>query len=138
MRNTFSVGLFYGGIGALAPAANGLKSGRLLADRLVDVGLAAACKFGAILLTNPFYLLKTRAESMRFSASHTLWQDVRATYRASGLLGFYNGFWATVIRDVPYQGIQFGIYKLLGELSRSFEKVEPASASRLGQLGSLA
>ena len=80
-------------------------------------------------------MLKTRAESMRFTESHTIFNDIATTYRTSGLLGFYNGFWATIIRDVPYQGIQFGIYKLLGELSRSFEKVDTTSESKLGKIG---
>lgn len=129
------MGIFYGGIGSLAGTFNKLKKGNIVYDRIVDVGLASFCKFVSILLTNPFYMLKTRAESMKFTESHTIFQDMKKTYKTSGLMGFYNGFWATIIRDVPYQGIQFGIYKLLGEFSSSFEKVDTTSESGLGKIG---
>lgn len=122
VRNTLSMGLFYGSLGYLAPMFNGLKGGNLVLDKLLDVSLGSTAKFVSIFVTNPLSIMKTRAESMKFIGNHTLWQDVKTTYRVNGITGFYHGFWATFMRDVPYQGIQFGIYKLLGELTNSFQK----------------
>lgn len=124
-------------MGTLAGTFNTFKNGNFFFDRVIDVSLASTCKFVSILITNPFYMLKTRAESMRFSKSHTIFQDMAETYKTNGFLGFYNGFWATIIRDVPYQGIQFGMYKILGELSKSFEKVEGNSDSSLIKIGTI-
>ena len=107
----------------------------MIGDRMIDVGLASVSKFLSILITNPFYMLKTRAETMRFVGSHTILQDMANTYKVSGLGGFYNGFWATIIRDVPYQGIQFGIYKMLGEITSSFDKIDSTSDSGLTKMG---
>lgn len=122
-------------MGAFAGTFKKFKRGNVVFDRVVDVGLASFSKFISILLTNPFYMLKTRAESMRFTENHTVLKDMKATYQKSGFLGFYNGFWATIIRDVPYQGIQFGVYKILGELTSSFEKVESKEDSRVHKIG---
>lgn len=135
IRNSLSVGIFYGSIGFFAGRVNQKKTGNFLVDKSLDVSMASFCKFLAILVTNPLYMLKTRAESMKFNKSHTVLQDMKATYQARGLQGFYQGFWATCIRDVPYQGIQFGIYKLLGELTNSFQQMNTKNDSKLEKIG---
>lgn len=122
-------------MGALSGPFKKLKTGNFIWDRVNDVSLASLSKFLSILMTNPFYMLKTRAESMRFSSSHSVMQDVKDTYRKAGFSGFYNGFWATIIRDVPYQGIQFAIYKVLGELSSSFAKVDTTNDTNISKIG---
>lgn len=129
------MGLFYGSLGYMAPMVNEKKKGNMIFDKTLDVTLACTAKLISIFFTNPLYMLKTRAESMRFTKSHTLWQDIKNTYKLNGIPGFYHGFWATFIRDVPYQGIQFGIYKLLGELSNSFRKVVIHSETGVEKIG---
>jgi len=113
-RNTFSVGLFFSSLEILAPYFNSFKKGNLFLDRPVDVALASTAKLISILATNPLYLLKTRAETGSISKQQNTMYHVKEIYRTGGLKGFYSGFMATFIRDVPYQGIQYGIYKFLG------------------------
>jgi Mitochondrial carrier protein len=97
------------------------KTGAKLQDKLIDVSAAATAKCISIFLTNPFYLLKTRAESGQLTDTQNLWSHIKQIHKSNGIRGFYYGFWATIIRDVPYQSIQFAIYKTLGEAMNAFE-----------------
>lgn len=107
------------------------KTGGKIRDKVIDVSAVATAKCLSIFLTNPFYLLKTRAESGQFTTSDPLSSHIKQIYRASGIRGFYSGFWATIIRDVPYQSIQFGIYKLLGEAINAFDNQQPKSGTAI-------
>lgn len=122
LKNTFSVGIFFSSIEFCAHKLRRFKNGVFLVDRSVDISAAGIARFTAILSTNPLYLLKTRIESGMLSKESSILESVREIRKHSGLAGFYKGFWATLIRDVPYQGLQFSVYILLGELFGSFKQ----------------
>lgn len=122
LKNTFSVGIFFSSIEYCAHKLRRFKNGVFLVDRTVDVSAAGAARFISILSTNPLYLLKTRIESGLINKENSILENVREIRKQSGWKGFYKGFWATLIRDVPYQGLQFGVYILLGELLGSFKQ----------------
>ena len=121
-RNTLQIGFLFSGIEYLSQQTAHLKNENKLKNRLIDVMIAGISKTVAIGLTNPIYLLKTRAESGLIDVNNNIKQHVATIYRNEGFGGFYNGFGATLIRDVPYQAIQFGIYKVLGEAVGAFGK----------------
>lgn len=120
IRNTLSVGIFFSSMETLAPYFRSLKTGNQFRDKTLDTTLASVSKLISIVATNPFYLLKTRAESGFLSKDHNMMSHIKEIYSANGIRGFYSGFFATFIRDVPYQAIQFLIYKILGETVNAF------------------
>ena len=121
-RNTLQIGFLFSGIEYLSQKTAHLKGENKLKNRFIDVLIAGISKTVAIGLSNPLYLLKTRAESGLIDSRNNIRQHIATIYRNEGLLGFYSGFSATLIRDVPYQAIQFGIYKVLGEATGAFGK----------------
>ncbi len=122
LKNTFSVGIFFSSIELCAQKLRRFKNGVFLVDRTVDISSAGIARFVSILSTNPLYLMKTRIESGMISRETSILECAREIHKQSGLKGFYKGFWATLIRDVPYQGLQFSVYILLGELFGSFKQ----------------
>ena len=139
LKNTFSVGIFFSSIEFFAHKLRRFKNGVFLLDRTVDISAAGIARFTSILSTNPLYLLKTRIESGMLGKETSIIESAKEIRRHSGLAGFYKGFWATMIRDVPYQGLQFSVYILLGELFGSFKQKQDdqlgivRSPSREGQ-----
>lgn len=131
-RNSLHVILLYSTLENLAPRLNLYKTGSKL-DILWDGATAASSKSVAVFFTNPLYMLKTRVETGTIGKQNTILNDVKAIYNSNGIRGFYKGFLATVLRDVPYQMTQFMIYKSLGTLLGIFpkniggKKVEEAS-----------
>lgn len=121
IRNTLNVGILFATLEQLMIHSKKYKTGAKVADKVIDISAAGIAKCFSILITNPFYLLKTRAESGQVNTSNPILSHISQIYKANGFLGFYKGFWATVIRDVPYQSIQFGIYKLIGEAINAFD-----------------
>ncbi len=135
IRNTFSVGLLFTSIEYFSKKAVNLKTNNKIWNSSVDLSVGCLSKLISIALTNPLYLLKTRAESGMIDNNHTIRQHITGLYREGGFRGMYNGFWATFIRDVPYQGIQFAIYKFLGDLVGAFKKEDTSTEPLKEKLG---
>lgn len=73
----------------------------------------------AVVLT-PCDIIKCRAQVAvaRGHALPTTSQLAAAVYRTKGLRGFYTGFAAQVLREVPFFSAFFGSYEILGQLLR--------------------
>ncbi|KAJ2102224.1 hypothetical protein GGI16_003262 [Coemansia sp. S142-1] len=72
----------------------------------------AAC--AANFFTHPLDLLKVRLQTMKgATASHGLSHVVKSVYRGQGLLGFYDGISAAVLRQMTYSMARFATYEAL-------------------------
>ncbi|KAK7204577.1 mitochondrial carrier domain-containing protein [Myxozyma melibiosi] len=58
----------------------------------------------------PITVLKVRYESTRYARASLL-DTVKSVYKENGIRGFFYGFGATFVRDVPYAGLYVSIYE---------------------------
>eukprot|EP01035_Chromulina_nebulosa_P022007 gene22007-28490_t len=65
----------------------------------------------------PGEVIKTRLQSGGYSSISSL---VSSTLQLEGLQGFFTGYWATLVRDVPYTMLELGLYENIKALLRKF------------------
>jgi len=91
----------------------------------------ALCKLFVVILTYPITTIRTRIQQNQFvkDATTMKYMNVRdiigRTLKGEGLLGFYKGFEANLIKGVFQKGIYFYFYELfklnfLGEKKKMF------------------
>ena len=62
-------------------------------------------------IVNPINMLKTKAEAQGKRQPKRAFDMAKDVFQRNGILGFFKGVSATIVRDVPYSGLQFMIYK---------------------------
>ena len=65
------------------------------------------------LLVNPIFVIKTRFEVIGFNEYNSTFDAVRKIYKAEGYSGFTTGIKVSLIRDVPFSGAFYPIYKFI-------------------------
>jgi solute carrier family 25 S-adenosylmethionine transporter 26 len=78
------------------------------ADSAGVAAAAALAEVAAVAVRNPFELVK---QQMQAGAAGSTVETVRAILSTSGVGGLYAGVGATVLRDIPFNVIQFGLYE---------------------------
>lgn len=79
-------------------------------NMLVHIVSASAASCASALLRVPCDVLKHRVQAYMYT---NVWQAAQAVWAQQGLRGFYCGFGATLMRDVPEMTIQFTVYEAL-------------------------
>ena len=137
----------YNGVGAVAlssaPASglffytyDSLKASSYIPA--TSLGYAAAAGVAdtiACFVRVPFEVIKQRSQAI--SGDSSSWGITRNLIKREGPSALFNGFGATVLRDVPFSFIQFPIYEALKSYYRkSYDGVEasPFVASLFGSL----
>ncbi|XP_058060638.1 probable mitochondrial glutathione transporter SLC25A40 isoform X2 [Anopheles bellator] len=64
----------------------------------------------AVTIVNPLELIRTKMQSERLSYSE-VGQAFRSMLRVQGVLGMWNGFFPTILRDVPFSAIYWTTYE---------------------------
>jgi solute carrier family 25 S-adenosylmethionine transporter 26 len=75
---------------------------------LVHMASAAAADVGSCVLRVPFELTKQRLQGGVHASAG---EAVRALLRERGLRGLYTGFASTVMREVPFDALEFALYE---------------------------
>jgi len=57
--------------------------------------------------------LKTRFEVVGSKQYTSIGNAVTSIYRRDGLIGFYKGLMPTIIRDVPFAGLEYSTYRFI-------------------------
>lgn len=126
------LGMFSGGVEFLAFNAlgGGIKFGvyeqcltrlRTLSSpggvvMLVGTYFAAAMGyFASSLIMVPGELIKMRLQIGRYT---TLGHGIASIYASAGLRGFYEGFWAVCLREIPYTMLELGLYETMQAFAR--------------------
>jgi len=89
-------------------------------NKFLDFSTACASKATAAFCCNPVNVIKTRVESLTAESKMGNIDVVKEVFRNGGAKSFYRGFGATLVRDVPYSGLQFLFYKMLYDLEPVF------------------
>lgn len=72
----------------------------------------ASARFLTASIISPLELMRTRMQIDALSWRDTI-HTVRLSYQAKGVRSLFLGYGATLLRDVPFSSIYFGIYKYL-------------------------
>lgn len=76
--------------------------GHMICAGLADVAVCA--------VRNPFEVVK---QQMQVGMHRTTADAVREIARVDGIRGFYAGYWSTVIREVPFDALEFALYEAM-------------------------
>lgn len=77
---------------------------------------AMCSKMVTTVIVSPINVLKTRFEVVGNDEYSSVRHAVKKIFEKEGVYGFYRGTFATVLRDGPYSGIQYSLYKSLLDL----------------------
>ncbi|KAG6439901.1 Mitochondrial carrier family protein [Babesia bovis T2Bo] len=76
--------------------------------------LGSSCgQFCSLLIRNPFEVIKQQMQAGLYSTSYETFRSIR---RTQGYKGLYAGFFPTLMREVPFDGIQFVLWERLKTL----------------------
>merc|ERR1712227_992819 len=85
----------------------------VMPDEYVDLSPAFAGALARLVtatIVSPLELVRTRMQMDGLSWADT-WAAGKASYKSRGTRSFFLGFGATLLRDVPFSAIYFGLYK---------------------------
>ena len=121
IKTTFGYTLFFSGLESMNSLSSKSKEQIPLFSYLplqfIHFANAVFSKTLTTLLISPINVLKTRFEVIGNHEYSSITQAMTKIYQTEGIYGFYRGIVATVIRDGPYSGIQYALYKSILDLS---------------------
>ena len=89
-------------------------AGHMICAALADVAVCA--------VRNPFEVVK---QQMQVGIHTSTVGAVKEIARVEGLRGFYAGYWSTVLREMPFDALQFALYEALKRKWRERKGVVP-------------
>lgn len=63
------------------------------------------------ILTNPFYVVKTRFEVIGFNEYNSIWDACTKVVQNEGYRGFFIGLRVAFLRDLPFSGLYYPLYE---------------------------
>mmetsp|Transcript_10164 Transcript_10164/g.8709 ORF Transcript_10164/g.8709 Transcript_10164/m.8709 type:complete len:231 (+) Transcript_10164:63-755(+) len=112
-KSTISAGIFFTGIENFHVLTQPLRN--TIPGNAVDFVNACLTKTVSTLLINPFNVIKTRFEVVGNNENIGIKYAFKSVYDKHGFKGYYKGVLTTLLRDVPWSGIQYATYKFLLE-----------------------
>lgn len=76
----------------------------------VHMGSAAVADLGAVAFRVPFELIKQRLQAGQHRSTA---EAARHIYRTAGAAGFYTGFVPTLVREIPFDALEFALYEAI-------------------------
>jgi hypothetical protein len=119
MKSTVSAGVFFTQMENFSSFAKKYRptEEHYTQNKIIDFLIACGSKTTASFSCNPINVVKTRIEGLTGESQLKNIDVMKDVYqKGGGLRGFYRGFGATLVRDVPYSGLQFLFYKILYDL----------------------
>ena len=68
-------------------------------------------RFIQSVITNPFYVVKTRFEVIGFNEYSSILDGVRKIMAHEGPRGFFTGLQVSILRDLPFSGLYYPLYE---------------------------
>jgi solute carrier family 25 protein 38 len=110
-KSTISAGLFFTGLENTHLITKEFRTNRYILDNAIDFFNACFTKAFCTLVVNPIVVIKTRFEIVGNNEYTNIRHAIRSIYNKEGLAGFSKGIMTTLLRDVPYSGVQYSSYK---------------------------
>lgn len=98
------------------------QSNFFFSSQLIDFAMASSSKAITTILFNPINMMKTRFEVLGNNEYKSIFAAICKIYNKERVLGFYKGTIPSLIKDVPYSGLQYSLYQtILGFNERARE-----------------
>lgn len=114
-KSALGAGVFFTGLENVHVLTEGLRDYRYIPDNLIDFFNASCSRVITTLCVNPITVVKTRFEVVGNNQYTSIPHAVMTIFQKDGLRGFYKGILPTLMRDVPYSGLQYSSYRFLME-----------------------
>lgn len=110
-RSTLSSGIFFTGIENFHILTKGLRDNGYVPNNVIDFLNAGMTRIINTGVNNPLTVVKTKFEVVGKNEYKSIGQAISHIYQRDGIRGFYKGIVTTLMRDVPWSGIQYASYK---------------------------
>ncbi len=113
LKLMLSSSIFYASLHELQSLMKSQPSQLKKNEHIIDFFSAFFSRIISSLMTNPMQVVRTRVEVIGFNEYSGPIDGLRKVYKLEGLHGFGNGALTTVLREGPFAGIYYVIYKLI-------------------------
>jgi len=110
-KSTISAGVFFTGLENVHVLTNHLRDYKYIPPNVIDFFNACCSRTLTTLSINPMNVIKTRFEVVGSNQYSSILHAIKSIYQKDGIKGFYKGIVPTIIRDVPYSGLQYSSYR---------------------------
>lgn len=111
LRNIVSVTVFYAGVDYQRKHTANLELGAI--GNFISGG---AIKSVSTLVASPLNVLKTRVEAFSETKVYAF-PEMKKIWVEEGIKGFFKGFFPTLMRDIPFSGLQYSIYTAMNSFT---------------------
>ena len=80
-------------------------------EQTLNAAASLVARLAQSVLTNPFYVIKTRFEVIGFNEYSSVSDAVRKILRQEGVRGFFTGLYVSILRDLPFSGLYYPLYE---------------------------
>jgi hypothetical protein len=110
-KSTLGAGVFFNGIENMHVLTRQFREIKYLPNNVIDFCNAGFARIFTTLTVSPLNVLKTRFEVVGNNQYKSIPDAFRTVYKNQGLKGFYRGIIPTLIRDVPFAGLEYSTYR---------------------------
>jgi len=107
IKASFSAGLYFGTLAVSKKAIQSVSDN----ERFVNSSSSVVARLVQCILTNPFYVVKTRFEVIGFNEYNSVWDACKKVVEKEGYRGFFIGLRVAFLRDLPFSGLYYPMYE---------------------------
>jgi len=119
-KSTLSAGLFFTGLENAHVITKEFRNIKYIPANVIDFFNACCTKAITTFIINPITVVKTRFEVVGVNEYTSIRHAVESIYQKEGMKGFYKGILTTLMRDVPFSGIQYSSYKFCLDIYKNY------------------
>ena len=90
-------------------------------DTMVALSSGALARTWACTIVSPLELIRTKMQSQKMKF-YQVQQALSVTLKSEGIIGLWKGYSATLLRDVPFSAIYWGIYESFRPTEYNFQQ----------------
>ncbi|CAD8186371.1 unnamed protein product [Paramecium pentaurelia] len=117
-KNTVSFSFFFSGIEKYSPPAHY----PVYLQSILNLMIASTSKLAGTIASTPLAVMRTKMQIIGNNEYRKIDKCFIKIAREEGFFGFYRGVFAAILKDVPFSGIQYTIYRNLLNFSGIFTK----------------
>jgi hypothetical protein len=110
-KSTLGAGVFFNGLENMHVLTKQYREIKYLPNNVIDFCNAGFARIFTTLTVSPLNVLKTRFEVVGNKEYSSIAHAFKTVYKNQGLKGFYRGIIPTLIRDVPFAGLEYSTYR---------------------------
>jgi hypothetical protein len=115
-KSTLGAGVWFNGIENMHMITKKFREIKYLPNNVIDFCNAGVARTFTTLTVSPLSVLKTRFEVVGNNQYKGIADAFRTVYKTQGLKGFYRGILPTLIRDIPFAGLEYSTYRFFLEM----------------------